>query len=236
MKKALFFLMTLMALSLSWGGAVKAQETHTVYEDETATSNNAPIRSGSGSQTEFVYPASLLANMEGGTITSVKFFLSSVYSNSYAGTTITVYMQEVEGTVESVSAWQYNQNTATKVYEGTTLSVTNSELVITFSTPYEYNGGNLCFNIWSSSTPPTNSFYGKSTDYVSCVYDYNITPPVSEPWSSGSASFLPKAEFTYTPAQQVDCAKPGTITLGTAGATQFPISWTIGGEEISWNV
>ena len=117
MKKLLFILTTLTLLSMAWGEAVKAQETLPVYEDETATSNNAPIRSGSGSQTEFVYPASLLANMEGGTITSVKFFLSSVYSNSYAGTTITVYMQEVEGTVESVSAWQYNQNTATKVYE-----------------------------------------------------------------------------------------------------------------------
>ncbi|MBR0304764.1 MAG: fibronectin type III domain-containing protein [Bacteroidales bacterium] len=228
MKKLLFFLMTLMALSLSWGGAVKAQETHTVYEDETATSNNAPIRSGSGSQTEFVYPASLLANMEGGTITSVKFFLSSVYSNSYAGTTITVYMQEVEGTLESVSAWQYNQNTATKVYEGTTLSVTNSELVITFSTPYEYNGGNLCFNIWSSSTAPTNYFYGKSTDYVSCVYDYSITPPVSKPWSSGSASFLPKAEFTYTPAATGSCEKPSALEAPNVTATSATLTWTGG--------
>ena len=37
MKKLLFFLMTLMALSLFWGGAVKAQETHTVYDETTGT-------------------------------------------------------------------------------------------------------------------------------------------------------------------------------------------------------
>jgi hypothetical protein len=132
-----FILMLILALFMPW--QTKAQETLTVCEG-TKTSSNAPIKSGSGSQSEFIYPASMLGNMEGGLISSVKFFASQTNAN-YTNT-VTVFVQEVSETTETTSTWHYVQNTATKVYEGTTLSVANGEMVIEFTSPYEYAGGN----------------------------------------------------------------------------------------------
>ena len=202
--------------------AANAQETLTVC-DGTATSSNAPIKSGGGSQTEFIYPASLLESMEGGTITSVKFFSSSTSTTNYSNT-VTVFVEEVASSTISASAWQYNQSTATKVYEGTTLTVSNGELVINFNTPFEYNGGNLCFNIWSASNTPAVSYYYLATTN-SCGYDYYITPPVSNPYSTGSN--LPKAEFTYTAASGT-CEKPATLEYSNLTSSSVDLSWTGG--------
>ncbi|MBR3467996.1 MAG: fibronectin type III domain-containing protein, partial [Bacteroidales bacterium] len=219
MKKFLLFLMFAL-FCVPW--AANAQETLTVC-DGTATSSNAPIKSGGGSQTEFIYPASLLESMEGGTITSVKFFSSSTSTTNYSNT-VTVFVEEVASSTISASAWQYNQSTATKVYEGTTLTVSNGELVINFNTPFEYNGGNLCFNIWSASNTPAVSYYYLATTN-SCGYDYYITPPVSNPYSTGSN--LPKAEFTYTAASGT-CEKPATLEYSNLTSSSVDLSWTGG--------
>ena len=220
--------MLLLALMAPW--AANAQETLTVC-DGTSTSSYAPIKNGGGSQTEFIYPASLLGDMEGGTITSVKFFSTSTSTTNYSNT-VTVFVEEVASSTISASAWQYNQSTATKVYEGTTLSVTGGELVITFSTPFEYNGGNLCFNIWSASNTPDVYYYYLATTN-SCGYDWYITPPVSNPYSTGS--YLPKAEFTYT-AVATCCPKPKNLTCTGYTANTATFTWTNGGDETQWQL
>ena len=202
--------------------AANAQETLTVC-DGTSTSSNAPIKGSGGSQTEFIYPASLLGDMEGGTITSVKFFSSSTSTTTYSNT-VTVFVEEVASSTISASAWQYNQSTATKVYEGTTLTVSNGELVINFDTPFEYNGGNLCFNIWSADNTPSVYYYYLNTPN-SCAYDYYITPPVSVPYTTGSN--LPKAEFTYTVASGT-CEKPATLEYSNLTSSSVDLSWTGG--------
>lgn len=83
-----------------------AQSPLTVCEG-TTTNSSSPIRSGYGTQSECIYPASMLENMDGGTITSVKFFASTT-SASYINT-VTVYVEEVANTVETTSAWQYTK-------------------------------------------------------------------------------------------------------------------------------
>ncbi len=226
MKSKHLLLMLLLALLAPW--AANAQSTLTVC-DGTSTSNYAPIKGSGGTQTEFVYPASMLEEMDGGTITSVKFFSSSTATTNYTNT-VTVYVEEVEGTTESTSAWLYSQSTATMVYEGTTLSVSDGELVITFSTPFVYNGGNLCFNIWSASSTPSVSYYCV-TSTSACAYDYYITPPVSTPYST--ASSLPKVEFTYTPAS-TSCEKPETLEATNITTNTALLVW--GGASGTFNV
>lgn len=226
LKKA-FLLTLLMATFMPWAAA---QETLTVCNGST-TSTNAPIRNGSGSQSEIIYPSALLGDMEGGAISSVKFFASTT-SVSYTNK-VTVYVQEVAGTTENTSAWQYNQNTATKVYEGTSLTITSGELLIEFSSPYEYAGGNLCFNIWCLTSAPSVSFYGIDPDNASCGYDYYITPPVSSPWKT--EEFLPKAEFTYESAS-ASCTKPKSFDAIGITAHEATLTWTAGGEEGNWDV
>ncbi len=223
--------LALVAFALLAPLGLRAQETLLVC-DGTATGSYAPIKSGGGSQTEFIYPASLLEEMEGASITAVKFFSSSSSTTNYSNT-VTVYVQEVASSTVLSSAWQYNQASATKVYEGTTLTVTGGELVIEFTTPFEYQGGNLCFNIWSASNTPSVNYYYLATT-SSCGYDYYITPPVSNPYSTGN--YLPKAEFTYEPAQQGGdvCEKPTTCDVSNLAATSATLTW--GGGSGRYNV
>ena len=223
--------LALVAFALLAPLGLRAQETLLVC-DGTATGSYAPIKSGGGSQTEFIYPASLLEEMEGASITAVKFFSSSSSTTNYSNT-VTVYVQEVASSTVLSSAWQYNQASATKVYEGTTLTVTGGELVIEFTTPFEYQGGNLCFNIWSASNTPSVNYYYLATT-SSCGYDYYITPPVSNPYSTGN--YLPKAEFTYEPAQQGGdvCEKPTTCDVSNLAATSATLIW--GGGSGTYNV
>lgn len=227
--KKTLLLMLLMAVIMPW--KVNAQETLTVCDGST-TSTNAPIKNGGGSQSEFIYPATMLEDMDGGTISSIKFF-SSTTSTSYSNT-VTVFVEEVSETTEMTSAWRYNQSTATKVYEGTTLTVTNGEMMITFSTPFDYNGGNLCFNFWSASSTPSVSYYGVNPGYASCGYDYYITPPVNKPYNT--AQFLPKAEFTFE-AASVSCAKPKNFDATNITAHEATLTWTAGAEgQSNWDV
>ncbi len=227
--KKTHLLILLLAIFMPW--QIRAQETHTVCDGET-TSAIAPIKSGSGSQSEFIYPADLLGDMEGGSITSVKFFASTT-SASYSNK-VTVYVEEVSATTENTSAWQYNQSSATKVYEGTTLSVASGKLVITFDEPYEYNGGNLCFNVWGLTSLPSVNYYGVDPGYASCGYDYYITPPVSHPWKA--EQFLPKAEFTYESAS-TGCVKPKNFNAVGISAHTATLNWEAGGEgQSNWDV
>lgn len=214
-----------MALIVPWAAMAQTPRTLTVCNG-TTTSSNAPIRGGYGTQSEFIYPARLLEAMDGGTISSVKFYATKE-TDSYSSSPVTVYVQEVNDTIESTSAWQYNQSSATKVYEGSTLTVTDSVLIITFSSPYEYNGGHLCFNVWKSESGSylTVNYYGINPGYYSCGYDYSITPPVSNPYSR--AQFLPKVEFTYT-ASTSNCEKPATFVHSNVTSSSATLTWSGG--------
>ena len=188
--------------------------------DGTATSSNAPIRSGSGTQSEFVYPASMLTALNGKSITSVTFYASTTSASASYTNKVTVYMEEVAETTESTSAWLYNQSTATKVYEGTTLTVTDGIMVITFDEPYEYQGGNLCFNTWANTSAPSVTWKGENPGYASCGYDWSITPPVSSPYNT--AQFLPKAKFIF---ESNAYPKPKNLTVTNITNNSATITW-----------
>ena len=188
--------------------------------DGTATSSNAPIRSGSGTQSEFVYPASMLTALNGKSITSVTFYASTTSASASYTNKVTVYMEEVAETTESTSAWLYNQSTATKVYEGTTLTVTDGIMVITFDEPYEYQGGNLCFNTWANTSAPSVTWKGENPGYASCGYDWSITPPVSSPYNT--AQFLPKAKFIF---ESNAYPKPKNLAVTNITNNSATITW-----------
>ncbi|MBQ8957346.1 MAG: fibronectin type III domain-containing protein [Bacteroidales bacterium] len=105
-------------------------------------------------------------------------------------------------------------------------------MMITFSSPYEYNGGNLCFNIWCVTSAPSVYYKGVDPGYASCGYDYYITPPVNKPYST--ESFLPKAEFTYESAG--GCRKPKSFTANNVTDNSATLTWTAGGDETNWEV
>ena len=191
MKKKVFSLM--MTLLLAFVGVAKADGL--TVNDGTASSSYIPFyglyADTQGCTSECIIPASDLADMAGGTISEMTFYLNQ---SAVAAWTATwqVYLAEVDATTLSGVG---GPSAGTVVYEGT-LDATGTELTITFDTPYTYNGGNLLVGsyVLTAGNYKSASFYGVSTVGATGYHQYG-----SSSYQQGSDSFLPKMTFDYTP-------------------------------------
>lgn len=237
MKKVLFFLTTLTLLSLAWGGAVKAQQTLTVYDQGGDNSNYyVPMYGGyfdENTKTEFVIPAAQLEAMNGGTITSMKFYIFSVSGDYSWASTQTVFLKEVES--DQLSAYSGTDG-ATIVYTGqfTAPESTETEFEINFQTPYEYHGGNLLVGIYN----PAGGYghyrfvywFGENVNGASGSGNSNSS---LADVSFSQKNFIPKTTFTYeAPA---GCVKPANINVTALTSSSISVGWPAG-NATSWNV
>ena len=96
------------------------------------------VYADSPERSQFIIPASALADMTDGEVSAMKFYL---YTKASAAWTSTwrIYVKEVDS--PEFDAY-IDPETATTVYTGT-LDATQDEMVVAFDTPYTYNGGNL---------------------------------------------------------------------------------------------
>ena len=171
-RKSLLFAL-LLALFMPW--VANAQETLTVYGDGTQTTNAyVPMYGGyfdDFTKSEFVIPAEKLENMTGGTITSMKFYISSVstYGNGWGNTHQVVFLKEVESA--TLSAWS-GMDGATTVFDGmfTVPASNDTEFEIEFTeNSYTYQGGNLLVGIYNTvdGSYRTVNWYGQTVDGAS---------------------------------------------------------------------
>jgi hypothetical protein len=155
--------------------------------------------------------------MSGGTITGMKFYVSSVSTGGSGWNSIQqVFVKEVASPTLSAYAGTAG---ATVVWEGSLTCPTGpGELEITFSTPYTYNGGNLLVGVYNTTDNSYRFvyFYGETVNGASGAG--------SNASSLGSVSFtqrnfLPKTTFTYTGG-------------GVGGGDQLHVKYIDGEEEI----
>ena len=195
MKKKVFSLM--MTLLLAFVGVAKADEV-TVY-DGTETNNYVPayvFYFDDFTRSQFVIPAADLADVNGGTITSVKFYTTDYNMPYTTVSTADVYLKEVDYT--SISAFEPKASCQV-VYTGTLEFVaegTGGACVITFSTPFNYNGGNLLVGCENTTDAGWKNiyFYGQNVDGAS-VAGYNSSS--LDGVSPTQRNFIPKTTFTY---------------------------------------
>ncbi len=181
-------------VQLEWkGGAGGGFEGEITVSDGTATDSYVPVYglyTDAYLKCNIVYPAEMLEEMEGGEITSMKFYLSTSASAAWDPAHFVVYMMEVPGT--TVSAFTEPEN-ATVVYEGS-LNGTGTEMVVTFDTPFEYGGGNLLvgFNNTVIGTYKSCSFYGTTVSGASVQgYSYSSLSAITPT----QRNFIPKTTF-----------------------------------------
>lgn len=228
MKRILLSLLTIVALSF----AGKAQLTMLVA-DGTQTSEHVPIYgywADNYLRCQTIYPAGMVEDMAGRSILGVKYFLESPAEESLNGT---FQIRIGTATQASFSNTTYlNSNDFTTVYTGS-INVTGPECSITFTTPYEYGGGNLVIEV--AQTTRSNysevSFYGISHSGAS-LYGYS-----SSSWTSVSGStdnFIPKTEFSITEGE-VTCPTP-TMALPTVDGLNATISWTENGTATQYAI
>ena len=191
MKKKVFSLMMMLLLAVT--GYVRAEEL-TVH-DGTTTNSYVPVYgfyADAYLKCEMVYPASELSDMNGGTISALTFYTSSAASAAWTSTW-QVFVSEVSSATISSFA-----GPGTVVYEGA-LDGTGATMTINFSTPYQYNGGNLLVGVYNITTGnyKSVSWYGETVTGASVQgYDYNSLSGIE----ASQRNFLPKTTFTYTPA------------------------------------
>ena len=181
MKKFFTLIAALMMLSAS-------AETLSLYNYESET-YFAPINSmwfdTPGNQTQVLYPAADLTDMVGKEITAITFYTDEDGVKMNGGT-LELYMGETEASV------------VTDYVGGLTLVGTveltasaETELTLTFDTPYLYQGGNLVFgNVVKTAGNMTMTYFGgQEVNYNNCIY-----------YGAGGKQFkqfLPQTTFTY---------------------------------------
>ncbi len=123
-----------------------------VNNTSTTTNANIPINGNSVKvnliRSQYIIPSGKLSDINGRQITKLKFYSSTSSTNyqnwDFDGATFEIYLKEVSGTTYSstiMSDW------GTKVYDSSTLSVSDYAMEINLNTPYNYNGGNLQIGI-----------------------------------------------------------------------------------------
>ena len=225
MKRLLFLMLSLLAIG--WGARAQEQEL-TVYEGQ-GTNRYVPafiFYFDDFTRSQFVIPATDLADMAGNTITAMKFYTTASNVPYTTVSVADVYLMEVDYT--SISAFE-PKSAATIVYQGTlniVASGSGGELTITFDTPFFYQGGNLLIGIENT----TDSGY-KSIDFLG----QNVTGASVAGYNSGSLdavtatqrNFIPQTTFYYTLGGEAPtCTKPKGLKLDETTTTTATVSWT----------
>lgn len=160
--------------------------------------------------------------MEDGTISALTFYLSTSAAAAW-NATIQVYLKEISATTLTGIT---GPSTSTVVYTGT-LDATGTEMTVTFSTPYTYNGGDLLIGTYvsvKSTNYPQASFYGVSQSVNTACYKKGL--------NTTSQQFIPKTTFTYTPSNSV--VTPNNLAVSDVTANTATVSWNGNGD--SYNV
>ncbi len=235
--KKTHLLILLLAIIMPW--QAKSQETLTVYNGNE-TSQYIPMYGNyfdDYTKSECIIPASILNDMEGGTITAITFYAETVGTRTWENTNQKVFLKEVANTTLGGS---YSGMTgATIVFDGRLEmpTISTDGYTITFSEEYVYNGGNLLIGVYNDDDGSYNNvkWYGVNnlTSGVS-AYGYNSSSLTNVSYTA--QGFLPKTTFTYEPAGGVSCAKPKNFNATGITAHEASLTWTAGDEESNWDV
>jgi hypothetical protein len=179
--------------------AFAAQANELTVCDGTAVNYLVPINGWyvdqEGTMSQSIYPAEMLADMQNGQITQVKFYPEEV-----------IEFDDCELQLALKTVDENGFETATAITGATVVSTTDvfyNNTAITFNLyqPYEYTGGNLLVEVMVTFAGDYNYvstyFLGIETENNASFSSYNSygTP------STKLHQFLPKCTFTYEPGQ-----------------------------------
>ncbi len=230
-----------------------AQETLTLFDGttegtgtSTALTTNEYVPAAIGNwnkpaRSQFVIPASYLEGMKGGEISSVKFYSTSYNTPYTSASTADVYVKEVNYIVIDNANIEPKAN-CTIVYQGNVtverVGPNNQEwgeMTITFTTPYQYRGGNLLIGIDNTTNAGWKRFLfqGQSVMWHAGAGGYQMTETYFPIWNW---DFIPKTTFTYTPGTLPTYTEPQNLQVSNIETNAATLSWEAGADETSWNV
>ena len=168
------------------------------------------------SKSQFIIPAANLEDMAHSTLNSVTFYASALSAISWGSAQFDVCLKEVTES-SFASASLYDWSTLEKVYSGSLSVGSDGKMTITFSNPFQYEGGNLLVGI--NQTQPGSyvkvSWCGSTASSAS-LGGYNTKLEKQD--------FLPMTTFDYTPGSN-STPKPKNISVTPAGTSAL-VTWT----------
>ena len=142
---------------------------------------------------ETVYPMGQIGEMNGGVIVGLKYYATQT-DVSWGNASFRVFLKEVDGS--SISSFTGSED-ATIVYEGS-LNISGGVMDVVFTTPYQYNGGNLLIGFYNVNKGGyvKSSWFGESVEGASVQgYSYNGLDAINPT----QRNFIPKTMFLYYP-------------------------------------
>lgn len=205
-----------------------------IVADGSASNGNVPVEGGNADYAQrahFVYPATMLSNLASGTVVNGMTFFPNTKSTVVWSGTFSVYVAEVSATTISSYA---DVSTMQKVYEGT-LDATGSEMTVTFTSSYTYQGGNLlvAFEKDKGGNYKTASFYGISSTGSSIAANGGYSAQTASAITTATQrNFLPKVQFCYE--RTGTCLKPTHVVASDVTTNSATVSWMPGNSETAW--
>ena len=214
-----------------------AAESLTVCDVNTTNNSYVPFygyyHDVAGTTVQVIYPASMLTDMDDGTITSVKFYPSTALKFSGGLITVTMGMTD-ESSYSSNNAMTISGTTVTTTFVPNT---NMSEVELTFSPGLVYTPGKNLIIQTVVTTAGTCDSYGNRTNFVGCTQQYNCAYN-SRNSDSSTRTFLPKATFGYEPATNdpTITADPLTIDFEAIPGGSDSKTVTVRGRNLTGNI
>ncbi len=195
---------------LPWTHAQRYVPINTVYADW-------------GFENEFIYPASRVNEMAGGTITQITFYAMS--DSLDFPETFLLRMEEVADTATQPLAWV--RTSAMRLVWTGSVAIRDSLWTITLDTAFPYMGGNLLLSFRGLGQDGgfmtyDNIFCVCSTGYHSVTCRNANAQHVIDSWLVNSPQVLPSVTFVYTPG---NCRRPMAVTADSVGPHTALLSW-----------
>ncbi len=192
-----------------------------LVNDGTSTNSYVPVEGNyvdnATQRSQFVIPAAQLESLEWDSITTLTFFGSFTSSRtSWEGATFEAYVLEIE---DATLAAEQDWASMTKVMNEASLALVDGQMIVSFSDPYQYQGGNLMIGIktvqigdyanvnWAGVSASGASFGGHGTSLT-------------------QRNFLPKMLINYVPGVAPACPAPKNLAVSGITDSEATFSWT----------
>jgi len=205
--------LVLLTLSMVENWVFSQSAATLVVADGVAQNEYIPVNgdfNDSPQQQQFIYPANMLMDMSGSTISSMTWYLRTLPSDVWDGT-YSIRMGVVEEASFQSAIFLPTAN-MTEVYQGQlVINAVTQQLTVYFTTPYTYTGGNLLVNVQTITGGFEHAyavFYGiNSSNSALFSYTWNgvVGPTIQH--------FIPKTGFTYMGGSA--CLAPANLTVTT---------------------
>ena len=200
----------------------------------TVTNNYLPVYGlycDDPQRSQSIYPAEMLTNLQGQTITSLHYYVSSGSSTNWENADFNVRMMVTAA--ESFASAEFADITnATLVYTGHLTATVDDGMTITLDQPFTYEGGNLLIEFGlENETGYTSCYFLGTAREKGSVSGYNSSGYASI--TATQRAFLPMVDFCVVPS---DCHAVRSLASSNVTSTSADVAWLPGGSELQWNM